>query len=121
MPSSNLMKTFGAGADVGSQLSTDRALRRKSTSSVVSTTVDGLTGDVKTLQGAVADAKGQVMTVTMTASPESFPHTLGRVPAGGIILLSDDGGVVANVTAVTDADIEITSNNPTVTLTVWVV
>lgn len=120
MSSSNLLKTFGVGVDVAQQLATDKALRRKTTGTTAASVTDAITGEVTSLQGAVANLQGEVKSVTLTVSPEAVSHTLGRVPAGAIVLLTDTAEDFA-ITDVTDTEVEVTSASGTATITLWIV
>lgn len=107
MSSSNLLKTFGAGVDVAGQLATDKALRRKTSASTLVETASEINGRID--ERATADLTtlyGEVHDVTKAdGNPELFPHTLGRVPAGAIIMRSDD---VVFCSILTDTDFELT-------------
>lgn len=102
MSSSNLLKGFGAGADVFRQLATDKALRRKSTGTFSGFDItDGeLLEDLRLTPSNV----------------EEFPHNLRRVPVGAFIL---KGAEVAVCTAVTASTITIKGSVDTL-VTVWV-
>jgi len=93
MASSALRKTFGAGVDVSSQLATDRALRRKTTS---------------TVNGFDLSAGQLVRDHTFAGvAPFKVPHSLSRVAAGAIVIKSTATGDTRCVaTSATDITVD---------------
>ena len=106
MSSSNLLKTFGAGAAVAQQLATDKALRRKSTGVIRG--FDMADGEL------IKDAS------LGATSPTEVPHNLGRVPEGAVVLKVSDLWEVA-CTATSLSSVTIRHSAPDITVTLWVV
>jgi hypothetical protein len=122
LSSSNLLKTFGVGVDVAQQLATDKALRRKPSAADVADVTNEVTGDVTSLQDAVAELQGQVVTGVAIGTPTTdVPHTLGRIPAGAIVILFDGGtGGETHCSEVT-IDKVVIASSWVGTATVWIV
>jgi CobQ-like glutamine amidotransferase family enzyme len=121
LSSSNLLKTFGVGVDVAQQLATDKALRRKATGSTAAVVTDAITGEVAGLQDVVSALQGQVVEgITIIDGDTVVPHTLGRVPAGAIVILFDDttGTIMCSATAIDNVTISSSAEG---TATVWIV
>jgi len=90
--SDNLLKGFGVGADVVGQLSTSKALRRKSTGTVSGFDIT----DGELYEGVAANGK-------------TIPHSLGRVPTG-CTTLSGPANALIVCTDKTARDITVSSN-----------
>lgn len=117
MSSSNYLKTFGAGVDVAGQIATDKALRRKTTNSEFDTTVAEINGRIEEIpDDEIANLYGELHNVTKAGGAELFPHTLGRVPSGAIIMQSD---ILVFCSGLTPTEFEITGAAGDVI--VWVV
>jgi hypothetical protein len=115
--SSNLLKGFGVGADVIGQLAVDKAIRRKSTSGVLTKSLDEL-------RTAVAELEGDIITVELTTSPtQTFSHALGRMPNGAIVIMCDEGNAVkSSISAVSPADVTLrTDASNDAVFTIWVI
>jgi len=102
--SDNLLKGFGVGADVIGQLANAKALRRKSTGTTTGFDItDGeLLEDVSVLNGA-----------------QDIRHSLGRVPAGAVILKAPAGNTYSITATALNAVTLVANFDGSVTL--WVV
>ncbi len=123
MSADNMLKGFGIGADVAGQLATAVALRRKSSSSStegIADSVESVNGELAMLEGVVADMAGEVQSVTLTnAAGQTFTHSLGRVPAG-VILLQAKFLTAFACTDVSDTEVTIHSSVATDAV-IWIV
>jgi hypothetical protein len=122
LSSSNLLRTFGKDANVSQQFATDKALRRKASAADVADVANEVTGDVTSLQDAVTELQGQVVTgVACIDGNVDVPHTLGRIPAGAIVILFDGGtGGETHCSEVT-IDKVVIASSWVGTATVWIV
>ena len=122
MSSDNLLKGFGIGADVAGQLATAVALRRKGStksSDAISNTIEGINGTVVNIQETLDAVQGEFINAAVTAIPNNVvPHSLGRVPAGGLIVQAALPGQFV-VTLVTDEEATVASTVAT-DIVLWV-
>lgn len=97
-----LLKTFGAGANVFGQIATDKAVnaRRQAFPSF----------DI---------ADGELVEDVEVPGLALVPHTLGRVPAGALVLKASGLGEILCVET-SESDVTMASNG-THTVTIWIV
>ena len=95
MSSSNFLKKLGEGSDAAGQLSIDKAIKRKATS---------------TTRGAgIVD--GEYVEGTTKAGVVEIPHNLRRLPEGGSVVLWEPGGSgEVFVEAVTVTSVRVRAN-----------
>ena len=105
MSSSNLMKTFGKGADVIGQLATDKALRRKTTTTM------------RTEEPPVREITALVE--LLSAAPNVITHDLDFVPNGAFVIQSDIVDNIVTCTATTKIDVTIDTESDCF-VTLWI-
>lgn len=122
------LKKFGEGTDVSSQIATDKAVNARRltdlTSSVVNSAAALAEENSAYTQGLMSTANpsnGILVEVTATPGTPGHPHSLGRVPVGGIIVGQEGTSIAvyfdSNDTA-TDTTFDLISSG-TCTVKVW--
>jgi hypothetical protein len=127
-----LLKSFGATVDVAGQIATDKSINSRRQSKA-ETAIDGVASIALTTATGEAQAKsGRTGGVDITngqlvgahdlsdnVSPEQeyeIQHTLGRVPVGAIILMSDTDSVRCESVSAT----AVTFNSNSALVNVWI-
>ncbi|NNL17305.1 MAG: hypothetical protein HKP37_01055 [Boseongicola sp.] len=85
----------------------------------LSNSIEGVNGQISTIQGTLANLQGEVVSAVLTGADDVVPHTLGRIPGGAIVIQSDNNTLFACINT-SENDVTMRSGGAA-NVVIWIV